>query len=428
MGDTSFKYRTELMPLRLKKVLIRHGISQVDLGHAVVQTSGTTMNKTGVNLLLNWGTWPKTTPTESVIDQISDYLRTRGVPQAEIDTAFQLDEDPIPLLTPGRTPAHLAVVKDKPAPAPEVEEDHLLLEPVMLKPAAKRHFKLMFDPFGVEPQSSEEVYQGEEQRYVVAALREAIDNTRMVALVGESGSGKSTLWSYITDQYAQGGNPVHLIQPMSTSLQVGAGKSKGAEKLSGSAVLKSIVLALDPAAKLRRDNEELSRQAHALLTEHVSNGQRCTIVFEEAHDLSSAAIKQLKRFHEMKIGAFRRMLSIILLAQPELLTTLARAGGEAREVANRLEIVRMLPLEHDLESYISHRLSRSGIPLDFIFTPDALDTVRKVLIGTRDGQEIPMSYPLLVGNLITRAMNRAAELGAPKVDAAIVRDAKKREG
>ena len=37
-----------------------------------------------------------------------------------------------------------------------------------------------------------------------------------------------------------------------------------------------------------------------------------------------------------------------------------------------------------------------------------------------------MSYPLLVGNLLTRAMNRAAELGAPKVDAAIVRDAKKR--
>lgn len=424
MATPAGSVRIHYMPINLKGLLLRHGIKQTELGAAVLQANGAPLTKTAVSLLTNWGEWPLKTPQHSIRVQITDYLRTRGVPEDEISTAFELDDLSVEAGPKVRKPAHLRSV-NTPAPKPE-EQDSLLLEPVMLKPHAKRHFKLVFDPFKLDPSCSEEVFQGEEQRYVIASLREAIENTRMVGLVGESGSGKSTMWAYIMDQYAQSGQPVHLIQPMSTSLTVGGGNSKRAEKLTGTAVLKSIITALEPGAKFRNDTEMLSRQAHALVAEQVAAGQRCCIVFEEAHDLSMAAIKQLKRFHEFKIGAFRRLLSIVLLAQPELLRTLNRAGGEAREVANRLEIIRMLPLENDLEAYITHRLARGSVPLGNIFTADAIDTARKILVGERDGQVIPMSYPLLVGNLLTRAMNLAADLGAPKVDAAIVRDAAKR--
>lgn len=424
MATPAGSVRIHYMPINLKGLLLRHGIKQTELGAAVIQANGAPLTKTAVSLLSNWGNWPLKTPQHSIRVQITDYLRSRGVPEDEIATAFEIDDLSVEAGPDVRKPMHLRSVPQQPT-KPE-EEDSLLLEPVMLKPHAKRHFKLVFDPFKLDPQSAEEVFQGEEQRYVIASLREAIENTRMVGLVGESGSGKSTMWAYIMDQYAQSGQPVHLIQPMSTSLTVGGGNSKRAEKLTGTAVLKSIITALEPGAKFRNDTEMLSRQAHALVAEQVAAGQRCCIVFEEAHDLSMAAIKQLKRFHEFKIGAFRRMLSIVLLAQPELMRTLNRAGGEAREVANRLEIIRMLPLENDLEPYIAHRLARGSVPVAAIFTPDALDTARKILVGERDGQVIPMSYPLLVGNLLTRAMNLAADLGAPKVDAAIVRDAAKR--
>ena len=424
MATPAGSVRIHYMPINLKGLLLRHGIKQTELGAAVIQANGAPLTKTAVSLLTNWGEWPLKTPQHSIRVQITDYLRTRGVPEDEISTAFELDDLSVEAGPKVRKPAHLRSV-NTPAPKPE-EEDSLLLEPVMLTPNAKRHFKLIFDPFKLDPSCSEEVFQGEEQRYVIASLREAIENTRMVGLVGESGSGKSTMWAYIMDQYAQSGQPVHLIQPMSTSLTVGGGNSKRAEKLTGTAVLKSIITALEPGAKFRNDTEMLSRQAHALVAEQVAAGQRCCIVFEEAHDLSMAAIKQLKRFHEFKIGAFRRLLSIVLLAQPELLRTLNRAGGEAREVANRLEIIRMLPLENDLEPYIAHRLGRGSVSVASIFTADAIDTARKILVGERDGQVIPMSYPLLVGNLLTRSMNLAADLGAPKVDAAIVRDAAKR--
>lgn len=423
MATPAGSVRNNFMPINLKGLLLRHGIKQTELGAAVLQASGAPLTKTAVSLLTNWGSWPLKTPQHSVRMQIIAYLRSRDVPEDEIATAFDIDPLSVEAGPGERKPMHLRTVK---ADAPKPEEDSLLLEPVMLKPHAKRHFKLVFDPFKLDPQSAEEVFQGEEQRYVIASLREAIENTRMVGLVGESGSGKSTMFAFIKDHYAQSGQPVHLIEPMSTSLTVGAGSSKRQEKLTGTAVLKSIITALEPGAKFRNDTEMLSKQAHALVAEQVAAGQRCCIVFEEAHDLSMAAIKQLKRFHEFKIGAFRRLLSIVLLAQPELLRTLNRAGGEAREVANRLEIIRMLPLENDLEAYITHRLARGSVQTGDIFTADAIDTARKILVGERDGQVIPMSYPLLVGNLLTRAMNLAADLGAPKVDSAIVRDAKKR--
>lgn len=423
MATPAGSVRTTYMPINLKGLLLRHGIKQTELGAAVLQASGAPLTKTAVSLLTNWGSWPLKTPQHSVRTQITDYLRSRNVPEDEIATAFEIDPLSVEAGPDVRKPMHLRAVQ--PAP-PKPEEDSLLLEPVMLKPQAKRHFKLMFDPFKDEPQSAAEVFFGDEQRYVVASLREAIDNTRMVALVGESGSGKTTLWSYMVEQYEQTGAPVHLIRPMSTSLTVGDGFGKRKGRQTGMAVLKSIVTALDPNATHRGDREMLTRQAHALLAEQVAAGQRCCIVFEEAHDLSAESIKQLKRFHEFKLGAFKRMLSIILLAQPELLTTLGRAGGDAREVANRLEIIRMLPLENDLEAYITHRLARGAIAASTIFTPDAIETAQKILMGERDGKPVPMSYPLLVGNLLTRAMNIAAEMQAPKVDAAIVRDAKKR--
>lgn len=398
------------MPLMLRSVLTTYQLSQAKLAASIITPSGQPMHKTAMNLLINWGTWPKKTPEQSIRSQTIRFLRANNVPTEVIASAFDVD---VKSKASGHDRPH--VLKAVLAVTPE--EEALLLEPVMLKQQAKRHFKITFDPFGLEPQSAADVYFGDEQRFVAAALREAIDNTRMVALVGESGSGKSTLWDWITDQIATQAQPIHLIKPQITDK----------ERITGRGILQAIVRDLDPTVKCRNCSEELARQAYQLLAERVADGQRCVLVFEEGHDLNVLAIKQLKRFHEMKAG-YRRFLSIILLAQPELMRKLNRVGGEAREVKNRMEIIRMLPLDNDLEAYIAHRLERGSIKPDAIFDPSAYDAIKKALSGiSADQKPVSMCYPLLVGNLATRAMNIAAELGAPKVDARIVADAKKRE-
>ncbi len=223
------------------------------------------------------------------------------------------------------------------------------------------------------------------------------------------------MWEWVQDQVREQKQPVHLIQPKVTD------KSR----LTGIGILQAIVRDLAPHVTPRQSAELLARQAHALIADRVAEGQKCVLVFEEAHDMTVAAIKQLKRFHEFKLG-WKRALGIILLAQPELLRTLEKKGLEAREVKNRLEIVRMLPLDADLEAYAAHRLARAGLKPEALFAPDAWQAIRDVLrANDADGKTVSLCYPLLVGNLATLALNAAAELGAPQVDRNIVFDAKK---
>jgi type II secretory pathway predicted ATPase ExeA len=59
-----------------------------------------------------------------------------------------------------------------------------------------------------------------------------------------------------------------------------------------------------------------------------------------------------------------------------------------------------------------------------VLAPDAADAIRQRLTYTgRSGNRataVSMVYPLVVNNLVTKAMNEAARLGAPKVTADIV--------
>ena len=148
-------------------------------------------------------------------------------------------------------------------------------------------------------------------------------------------------------------------------------------------------------------------------------------MFEEAHDLTVDALKLLKRFHEFKVG-WQKLLSIVLIGQPELTKKLnANAAGVAREVARRLEVHTLLPLDSDLEDFVAHRLKVINVDASKVFAADAYDAVRQRLVALvsvgQAKERVSMCYPLLVGNLLTKAMNEAAHLGAAKVDANIVR-------
>ena len=109
-----------------------------------------------------------------------------------------------------------------------------------------------------------------------------------------------------------------LASAVARSGQVIQPKVTDKSKLTGVGILQAIVRDLEPHATPRQSAELLARQAHELIADRVAEGQKCVLVFEEAHDMTVAAIKQLKRFHEFKLG-WKRALGIILLAQPELL-------------------------------------------------------------------------------------------------------------
>ncbi|MCI0438250.1 MAG: AAA family ATPase, partial [Chloroflexi bacterium] len=173
----------------------------------------------------------------------------------------------------------------------------------------------------------------------------------------------------------------------------------------------------------RRSLEGKARQIEQLLTGSSRAGHSHVLLIEEAHDLTVNTLKYLKRFWELEDG-FRKLLSIILIGQPELKAKLdERQNWEAREVIRRCEIAEVSPLNGDLEDYLSLKFKRMSKRLEDIFEPDAFDAMRQrlTLQSRSTKQPISMLYPLVVNNLVVKTMNLAAEIGATRISADLVK-------
>lgn len=412
------------MPFRLKAVLVEHGITQPALAAAVKQRNGQPVSSAAINLLVNHRYFPRNVPELEIKTQVEAFLVDQGVPADEIATVWeQIGDDP--LRNAHARGAHLdtpvqlrARARREAARGPEIEFD--TVEVQMLSPAAKRHFKLFRDPFATEPEGPDDVFLGPDQSYALAAMEDAIRHNRLFALVGESGSGKTTLVDLLRDRIRS--------QPASYPFRIIAPVVPDKARLTEVDILVAILADLLPGRPIPARKERLSRLAKEQLALTVEEGRFNVLLFEEAHDLSLSAIKLLKRFHEFK-GEWKKLLSIVLIGQPELMLKLGERGPmEAREVARRLEHVQLLPLDSELHGYVAHRLARGGVRADDLFAADAWPAVAERLRATvRDGTgntaRVSMCYPLLVHNLLTKCLNTAAELGAARVDAAIVKGA-----
>ena len=151
-------------------------------------------------------------------------------------------------------------------------------------------------------------------------------------------------------------------------------------------------------------------------------GNAHLLVVEEAHSMPDATLKHLKRLHELRMGR-RPLLGILLLAQPELKARLASGlrSGVLREVAQRLELVELLPLDADLKPYLERRAAAAGAQLAALVDDAAIEALRTRL--TRKVSKdvaVSMCYPLVVGNLLTAAMNKAAEIPRATVTAGVI--------
>lgn len=91
----------------------------------------------------------------------------------------------------------------------------------------------------------------------------------------------------------------------------------------------------------------------------------------------------------------------------------------------RCEVVELFPLDNQLGEYITLKFKRLQRDMRELVDDGAVDAIRARLTyagkGAQRNQTVSMCYPLVVNNLVTRALNHAAEVGAPKVTADIVR-------
>ena len=384
------------MAMRLKRVLEGLDFNQSELGRRVGLSPAT------ITQLLLYGKWPRKRSVEDFQAEIIDILRANGMKPYQENGLFEF-ESRATETTEGTTLPNRHVDFDL--------ENIMLLRKQTLSPEAKRTFGLFRDPFS-EVRAADEVYLTHDIRYVRESMRVGAKFGTFMAIVGESGAGKSTLRRDLA-QWSQGEHdPIILIEPYVLGMEESDERGK---TLKAGHIAEAIMRAVAPSDKIKASSEARFRQVHQALLESYRAGNRHVLVIEEAHGLPIATLKHLKRFFELEDG-FNKLLSIILIGQTELGHRLDERNPRVREIVQRCEVVTLRPLDAHLEGYLQHRMKLAGIELNKVMDSKAVEALRTKLTG----QGFSALYPLAVHNVVTAALNEAAAIGIPTINAELI--------
>ncbi|MFC0035514.1 ExeA family protein [Cardiobacterium valvarum] len=364
--------------MNLAAILTAYGISQPQLAAGVMKSDGKPYSTAAINRIVRHGEYPKSADRDAIRAQIQDRLAALGVTET---VAWPTE-------------------KTNTWEYPEMQA---------LTQQARQAFGLFRSPFVDDVQTREDVYLSDEQRYIRQNMLFAAKQSGFIAIIGESGAGKTTLKRDLIEGIKQENESVIIIQPQSID------KTRLTVAHLCDAIIEDVS---QGTATPRRTMEAKARQIQRLLTDSSRAGNKHCLIIDEAHDLTIAMLKYLKRFWELEDG-MRRLLGIVLIGQPELKLKLSERNADLREVVRRCEQIELQPLNAYVEDYLKHKFKRAGKDYGEIFAADAASGLTQRLTRQNGKQTVSMLYPLVVNNTVICALNEAAKLGYRQVTADI---------
>ncbi|MBI3265248.1 MAG: AAA family ATPase, partial [Acidobacteria bacterium] len=222
----------------------------------------------------------------------------------------------------------------------------------------------------------------------------------MVVLTGEIGVGKTTLCRGVIEQLDRHTFTSFVVDPF-----------ESAEDLLKTVLVDFGVISRDDLARGRLTNASRADLAAVLRDFLFSLAplQAFAVVFiDEAQNLPVDLLAQMRVLADTEGDA--RLLQVVLVGQPSLLTTLARP--ELRQLAQRISIRCTLePLAGDeVAGYVMNRLAIAGGGLRVEFGDGSLECVYELSAGV----------PRVVNLLCDRALSVGYGLSASVIDARIV--------
>lgn len=402
------------MRLNLKLLLQQLGINQSELARAAEVSPAT------VAQLANHGIWPRNPARRRALrTAIERALAGAGATPAQVESAFENWPRPHQGSAAGATEA-LEHPEPTDPPDQNAEDEQMLLRNETLTPDAREHFGLARSPFVDDVRALDDVFTSTATRRARAALMDCALNQGFVALVGESGSGKTTLREELEERIRIEHRPVVVIKPYVMEME--KSERRGKPMWAGQ-VSEAIIRELDPSGSLPSSTQARAKRVRDLLAASQQAGYNNLLVIEEAHRLPVTTLRALKGYMELKVG-LRRLLGVVLIGQPELDDTLSDKLSDVREIVQRCERREMLPLDDDLPPYLAHKFARAGVALADVLDEAAIDAIRARLVRRPRGGSLAearsICYPLVVNNLVVRAMNAAAAVAMPRVTADVI--------
>jgi general secretion pathway protein A len=258
------------------------------------------------------------------------------------------------------------------------------------------YFKLSEPPFSLTP-DPRFLFMSERHREGLAHLVYGVQQPGgFVQLTGEIGSGKTTLSRCLVRQLPHDTDVALILNPRLTVIELLATACDELQ-IPYPAETQSIKVLIDA----------LNRH---LLESHAQH-RRTVLIIDEAQNLSGEVLEQIRLLTNLETSQ-EKLLQIILIGQPELLTILKGKG--LKQIAQRITArYHLLALtRQETYAYIRHRLLVAGRK-DPLFTDSALRCIYRLSGGV----------PRLINILCDRSLLGAYALDRKQVTATIVRRA-----
>lgn len=189
-----------------------------------------------------------------------------------------------------------------------------------------------------------------------------VENVGFIVLTGEVGSGKTTTIQYILNNLGDAFNVAMIRNTNVTAEQM----------------LRMIIseFELEPSGE---DKSDLIAALYTFLIEQYEKRRRILLVIDEAQNLSSEALEEVRMLSNLQSDNFA-LLQILLVGQPELLQTLR--GPEMKQFSQRVAVHYHLAVldAEESDKYINHRVQQAGGRSD-LFTPAAIKRIHELSGG-----------------------------------------------
>ena len=204
-------------------------------------------------------------------------------------------------------------------------------------------YGLRTNPFSLVPDPGF-LYLGKQHKLALSLLEYGLLNRAVFTVItGEPGTGKTTLLNAILDQSQH-----QVVVGMLSNTHVGLGS-----------LMPWVLMAFNLNGK-GMDSVELYRTFTAFLAREYEQHRRVVLVVDEAQNLGSAMLEELRLLSNLNDGR-RQSLQIILSGQPGLRALLQR--GDLVQFAQRISVdYHLEPFdEEETPRYVRHRLMVAGM-------------------------------------------------------------------
>jgi general secretion pathway protein A len=255
------------------------------------------------------------------------------------------------------------------------------------------HFGLKRNPFG-NIQTVNDVFESSEMERAMDHLAEAVEEGGIFAVIGERGIGKTTVKNEILQFFMN--SPTQYAYSVLECMNL--------SDVSMSTILTALVHDLSSEPR-KMNTEHRSRQVRRIIG-NISARKKVVLIIDEAQKLKIPVLEQLKQLTEMTWGLRSRIITVLLIGQPELRYKLSRDEG----LDMRVTRYNMTGLTTDeVLQYIDLRCRAAGGDMVDVFEPDALAYIAE-----------NQHSPLHINHICSTTMRMTRRSGDKKVTLAIV--------